>query len=559
LGFWNANGCCSPERRLSAHFAPAIMPRCHLVAVVETWVTADRQQLLDPTPCPASTHLLPPGSRWQPFAWRAVHATRSVAHGRAGGGIVLYWQRRLAAHVRPVECSSNCLVAVTVGPALLPPALGGAPLLLVAAYFPPQTSAQSAADFAAATAQRLASLRELLRQHSHCHFLCMGDFNARIGDHHASPIPPQDASPAPHLLPPSVCGLPRASSDGVTNAVGRQLLGMIEKEGLVVFNGRLGSDGAGQEHEGRFTFFAKGRDARSTVDLVFASPAVADAVLGGPRGFSSRSPRDGLGGFLSDHIMWEVLLRPHARPPVPGDGVGNTRRLRALRPAEHEREGYAGFFTHEAATASVAEAVGSLGGGSLTVDAAHGRLVALVVEGLAAARAGSSAPRTTAFDPRGWWDDDGRRRQRDFLHQLREARALGTEGRARARALRSLWQEYKRQRAADHLEQHAQALVAAYFGRTPRDFWLAFGANARASLPASSLDAWTVHFRGLLGGAGPAVAGFGVWGEEVCGLVHVACQGAGVWLLLMMAMCVLMRLRWLCSGCASMGPGISAA
>ena len=105
-----------------------------------------------------------------------------------------------------------------------------------------------------------------------CCFLCLGDFNSRVG-HLPDFVEHDNYDPYVHVLPDDYTNdmfLPRNSQDTIVNRNGKLLIDFCKESGLRIINGRIGEDA----EVGKYTFI--GSQGKSVVDYVIVSPSLME-------------------------------------------------------------------------------------------------------------------------------------------------------------------------------------------------------------------------------------------------------------------------------------------
>lgn len=147
-----------------------------------------------------------------------------------------------------------------------------------------------------------------------------GDFNSRVGmasdvlvdnwDHLVStgiPVPIQDIDERDLLLLKTP---PRNNKDTTTpNRLGRKLLNICHRTGLIITNGRFKGDTMGD-----FTFHADGRQASSVIDYFIASPSILDDPNKSLRVTTHEQCPRRPGGKSFDHMFLTLRLSCRSIP-----------------------------------------------------------------------------------------------------------------------------------------------------------------------------------------------------------------------------------------------------
>lgn len=169
----------------------------------------------------------------------------SSGRGRPAGGTAIY--SRLSLRAERIHCDEQLSIIRTgTHP----------PFYIAGTYMNPTNPISSQLD---ALSEHVLSIHQ-------GYFVVVGDFNCRIGTN------PNELD---NLLPSSsYLGRRRVSCDVECSARGSALLRLVDREGLVVLNGRTATDAKGD-----FTFVAT--IGRSVVDLVICSPLLACLVTDG--------------------------------------------------------------------------------------------------------------------------------------------------------------------------------------------------------------------------------------------------------------------------------------
>lgn len=240
------------------------------------------------------------GVAWLMKEWLVPYCRVARKHPHLG----IMWLR-----IQPPECAITLYVAVC--------------------YFPPRES-NYYQDTPHTIHNHFETLKQDIAEFMHCgRVLLCGDFNARTG--RSSDIAPAcdwSGMEAAGIVVPDACEIgdlmqrlpARYSTDTKCrdNKMGKPLLEMCCDSQVIIMNGRLPGDNDCVKG-GEFTYRAKGRDAKSLIDYVIASPDLCFDHLGRVLpGCSLRVMHPDVMAVSTDHAFVSCVV------PLPGKGAART-------------------------------------------------------------------------------------------------------------------------------------------------------------------------------------------------------------------------------------------
>ena len=409
--------------------------------------------------------------------------------GQPRGGLACYVRQELSSHVHHVTCDSTSSFAVL---RIDKEAGFEQDLYLIVCYVAPRDSTSISMASRSIWAQLEDSISTAL---SKGQVLVVGDLNARTGCNADYTL---DSIVDDHVqMGPAPTCMDRSSQDGYVNSHGRELLGICQRTGLRIVNGRVSGDEAGA-----FTFVSPSGGA-SLIDYVVACPSA----------FALVSRFSVVPAPCSDHLALQfgLVTDPDANqsgPRLGGEEPVNVPRIRRMggagnikRWVEEVLPVYASELADIEGSAPIAAGQGR--------DAVHklcDRLEGLFAESFALVQDPDSTP-SAARQPR-WFDAE--------LARGRGAAAAAMRREPMSAISLQLRREYQRQlqrKQRRYKRSQAIALVnkAADMGK---DFWQRFKPRKPVE-PSISKGQWLSHFRSLLGEV-PRVGGSGSDDASAC-------------------------------------------
>jgi len=203
---------------------------------------------------------------------------------RSSGGICCYIRNKYAGEVQFIKSDSDDILWLKFDGKLFDRSFD---IFTALCYLVPENSSRSElADVSLYTRLSEDIIRLSDKANGRCDFLCLGDFNSRVGNL-ADFVEHDDPDPNVHVLPDDYSNdiyLPRSSQDTVVNRNGKLLIDFCKESGLRIMNGRIGEDAG----VGRYTFI--GYQGKSVIDYVITSPTLTNMfqsfVVGEPNIFS---------------------------------------------------------------------------------------------------------------------------------------------------------------------------------------------------------------------------------------------------------------------------------
>lgn len=347
--------------------------------------------------------------------------------------------------------------------------------------------------------------------------LVLGDMNARIGGLSECPSrkdmqvhPAEPFYPLPNCVEGS--GLvARSEQDHKCNPRGEELMQILMDLGLVVLNGRAGSD-AGC---GACTFLSNtkcksGELGASTVDLACITAEHFPCVKVFEVDQTFMQP--GKHAALSVSLTFPSSHRCHNASK--SKGKDRLRKVKVCRPDVDLLTAHARplFADKEAYFESVLSCVKD---GTLTSTDAINEVIMAIKQCVNKAQssakehmlkmhqAGSDSKLTAP-----WFDQEAESVRGRFQHAWNRWKTaikedvsaeLLAELRSEALSGRYEWQRYKRRRRRQYILQQEKKLIEKFFSDQPRDFWKVFNRSAVHQCELDNVDACTAYFRELLG------------------------------------------------------------
>jgi len=200
------------------------------------------------------------------FIHYSLHRTDLAVNAkRSSGGICCYIKNKYADKVKFIKSHSDDILWLKFEGILFDRTRD---IYVALSYLVPENSGRSELADVSLYNRLLEDIILLTDEtNSRCDFLCLGDFNSRVGSL-ADFVDHDELDSNVHILPDDYSHdlhLPRSSQDSVVNRNGKLLIEFCKESGLRIINGRVGDDAG----VGKYTF--NGFQGKSVVDYVITS------------------------------------------------------------------------------------------------------------------------------------------------------------------------------------------------------------------------------------------------------------------------------------------------